>query len=284
MNGPAGIARESPYFPVVQDATPVTIPRLDEDPGQTAQAGGEANVVTQGESTVRNASRRTTNVQVFLRMRPTPEPAKLLEVRGENRNILVIRLPRREEDGVVALIDNSRQEHTFYFDAIFPMSTSQEDVFEKAAVPVLEDLMKGTTDTRVSTLRQRRRGADTSLRYVSGVNGTIFAYGQTGTGKTFTITGGAECYKDRGLIPRALTFVFDKVKEDGFTHYNVAVSYLEIYQERGYDLLTTAYGDARRIEDLQKASGEGRPRILHANVRHGIRLSHLIGDYYGDCE
>ena len=41
--------------------------------------------------------------------------------------------------------------------------------------------------------------------------GTIFAYGQTGSGKTFTITGGAERYVDRGIIPRLLSYVFDKV-------------------------------------------------------------------------
>ena len=45
--------------------------------------------------------------------------------------------------------------------------------------------------------------------FLKGYNGTIFAYGQTGSGKTFTITGGAERYSDRGIIPRALSYVFD---------------------------------------------------------------------------
>ena len=39
---------------------------------------------------------------------------------------------------------------------------------------------------------------------IEGYNSTIFAYGQTGTGKTYTMTGGAYNYEDRGLILRSL--------------------------------------------------------------------------------
>lgn len=45
---------------------------------------------------------------------------------------------------------------------------------------------------------------------LAGYNSTIFAYGQTGSGKTFTITGGAERYRDRGIIPRTLSYMFDQ--------------------------------------------------------------------------
>lgn len=44
---------------------------------------------------------------------------------------------------------------------------------------------------------------------LAGYNGTIFAYGQTGTGKTFTMTGGAEHYSDRGIIPRTLSYLYE---------------------------------------------------------------------------
>lgn len=47
---------------------------------------------------------------------------------------------------------------------------------------------------------------------LAGYNATIFAYGQTGSGKTFTITGGAERYQDRGIIPRALTYMYNEFK------------------------------------------------------------------------
>ena len=46
---------------------------------------------------------------------------------------------------------------------------------------------------------------------LKGFNGTVFAYGQTGSGKTFTMTGGAERYMDRGIIPRAVSHLYDQI-------------------------------------------------------------------------
>ena len=43
---------------------------------------------------------------------------------------------------------------------------------------------------------------------LQGFNGTVFAYGSTGSGKTFTITGGMQRYEDRGLVPRAISHAF----------------------------------------------------------------------------
>lgn len=48
---------------------------------------------------------------------------------------------------------------------------------------------------------------------LSGYNATIFAYGQTGSGKTFTITGGPERYEDRGIIPRAMSYLYSEFKK-----------------------------------------------------------------------
>ena len=54
---------------------------------------------------------------------------------------------------------------------------------------------------------------DLILGALEGVNATIFAYGQTGSGKTFTITGGPERYADRGLTPRAVSFLFQSIAQ-----------------------------------------------------------------------
>lgn len=86
-----------------------------------------------------------------------------------------------------------------------------------------------------------------------GYNGTIFAYGQTGSGKTYTITGGAERYADRGLIPRTLQHIFKRIQHDTHTVYTVHISYLEIYNEIGYDLLDSSR-DAKKLEDLPKVT------------------------------
>ncbi|PHJ22865.1 kinesin-related protein 3a, partial [Cystoisospora suis] len=217
------------------DSSPSSLPWEDHnvDPRQLDHSTCWSEDPAAGSPDTNPPERKQTDVQVYLRMRPTPEPTPLLGVRGEHKNILVARLPRKEDDLIQGVVDNSKQEHTFHFDAVFPMDTTQEKVFEVVAIPVLHNLMKG-------------------------INGTIFAYGQTGTGKTFTITGGAESYNDRGIIPRALSFIFSHIKQDGLAQYSVAISYLEIYQDKGYDLLTKAQADARRIDDLQKASS---PRL-----------------------
>lgn len=53
-------------------------------------------------------------------------------------------------------------------------------------------------------------GKPTVEAALAGFNATIFAYGQTGSGKTFTMTGGPERYCDRGIIPRAVSCVFEE--------------------------------------------------------------------------
>ena len=71
---------------------------------------------------------------------------------------------------------------------------------------------------------------------MSGYNGTIFAYGQTGTGKTHTMEGqpGPE---DQGIIPRSFEYIFASIKDSGATKYLVRASFLEIYNETIRDLL-----------------------------------------------
>ena len=84
-----------------------------------------------------------------------------------------------------------------------------------------------------------------------GYNGTIFAYGQTGSGKTFTITGGAERYADRGIIPRAVSYIFDHIKRTTDHQFKVSISYLEIYNANGYDLLDENHA-SKSLFDLPK--------------------------------
>lgn len=90
---------------------------------------------------------------------------------------------------------------------------------------------------------------------LDGFNGTIFAYGQTGSGKTFTVTGGPEKYEDRGIIPRSLSALFNQFKKRTDYIYSVHVSYLEIYQDVGYDLLDPKLEThAKSLDDLPKVS------------------------------
>ena len=167
-------------------------------------------------------------IQVFLRIRPSPNPSTYFATDDVNPNALVFNLPKaRAPGGGVApeetdeYVNNTRTRYPFTFDGIIEPSSTQEELFEDI-------------------------GASAVQSALNGYNSTIFAYGQTGSGKTFTMTGGMKRYADRGIIPRSVSLLFDefqKRREQGpgatadAVLYNCYVSYLELYNEAGYDLL-----------------------------------------------
>lgn len=69
---------------------------------------------------------------------------------------------------------------------------------------------------------------------IQGYNGTIFAYGQTASGKTHTMMGSEDCL---GVIPRAIHDIFEKIKKFPDREFLLRVSYMEIYNETITDLL-----------------------------------------------
>ena len=73
---------------------------------------------------------------------------------------------------------------------------------------------------------------------LEGYNGTIFAYGQTGTGKTFTMEGIEEPPEERGILPRAFEQIFYGVEQHPSTQFLICASFLEIYNEQVHDLLS----------------------------------------------
>jgi centromeric protein E len=72
-------------------------------------------------------------------------------------------------------------------------------------------------------------------RVMEGYHGTVFAYGMTGTGKTFSMQGTAV---SPGVIPLAISDIFSYIRENPVREFLLRVSYLEIYNEKIYDLLS----------------------------------------------
>ncbi|XP_020570046.1 kinesin-like protein KIF3A isoform X1 [Oryzias latipes] len=102
---------------------------------------------------------------------------------------------------------------TFTFDTVFGPDSKQLDVYNLTARPIVDSVLEG-------------------------YNGTIFAYGQTGTGKTFTMEGVRAVPELRGIIPNSFAHIFGHIaKAEGDTRFLVRVSYLEIYNEEVRDLL-----------------------------------------------
>ena len=102
----------------------------------------------------------------------------------------------------------------FTFDAAYDQESVQKDLYLETFAPLVNSVLEG-------------------------FNGTIFAYGQTGAGKTFTMEGVKGDPELEGVIPRSFHHIFDRISnapED--ERYLVRASYLEIYQEEIRDLLS----------------------------------------------
>jgi hypothetical protein len=69
---------------------------------------------------------------------------------------------------------------------------------------------------------------------LKGYNGTIFAYGQTGTGKTYTMVGDYKDKINRGIIPRSFDYIFETIKNDKENKYFISLSFIQIYLETVY--------------------------------------------------
>ncbi|NXU48925.1 KIF6 protein, partial [Turnix velox] len=177
----------------------------------------------------RQAAMVKETIRVYARVKPLGrrQQAGIYSIDEDEKPLssLEITVPRDLADG---FINNKREMYKFKFQKIFDQEAKQDVVFESIAKPVADCVL-------------------------AGYNGTILAYGQTGSGKTFTITGGAERYSDRGIIPRTLSYIFDQLQKDSSKVYTTHVSYLEIYNECGYDLLDPRH-EASRLEDLPKVT------------------------------
>ena len=92
-------------------------------------------------------------------------------------------------------------------------------------------------------------GKDVVNSVLDGFNGCIMAYGQTGTGKTFTMIGDLSNELDFGIIPRALRHIFHRVREDSQNVYEISLSFIQIYMENITDLLDPQNKHIRIRED-----------------------------------
>lgn len=151
------------------------------------------------------------NVQVIVRCRPLSED----ETRVHTPVVISCNENRREV-AAVQNIANKQIDRTFLFDRVFGPTSQQKDLYDMAVSPIVYEVLEG-------------------------YNCTIFAYGQTGTGKTYTMEGGArkkngEFPSDAGVIPRAVKQIFD-ILEAQHAEYSMKVTFLELYNEEISDLL-----------------------------------------------
>ncbi|EEY57642.1 kinesin heavy chain, putative [Phytophthora infestans T30-4] len=123
----------------------------------------------------------------------------------------------RLEDNTVARVHSEARgapdDHTFTFDQVFGTKSSQLNVYEATAKPLVESALRG-------------------------YNCTCFVYGQTGSGKTFSMDGVPGDKDYEGIIPRVMADIFDGIQSmQADLEFIVRVSYIEIYMEKIRDLL-----------------------------------------------
>jgi len=101
-------------------------------------------------------------------------------------------------------------------------------------------------------------------RVMEGYHGTVFAYGMTGTGKTFSMQGTAS---SPGVIPLAITDIFSYIRETPSREFLLRVSYLEIYNEKIHDLLSmpTGSGVGGNIQQEEIKLREDSKRGVYAS-------------------
>jgi len=121
---------------------------------------------------------------------------------------------------------NIKEIKSFTFDHTYDYRATQELIFSQTALPILESIMEG-------------------------YNGTIFAYGQTGTGKTFTMEGN-DNETDKGIIPRSIDWIFNNIKNYPAQQFLVRVSFVEIYNEEVRDLLSKVKRQKLNVREKDK--------------------------------
>ncbi|KAJ8604878.1 hypothetical protein CTAYLR_010413 [Chrysophaeum taylorii] len=205
----------------------------EEDEDDAATTATESSAVDEAKK--RRSGKE--GITVYLRIRPTQRPSKFYNIaNGESGSAQALHwdIPPEAIPGS-EFVNNTRTKFSFKFNKILPMDITQAQVFERVGSHVVKNAL-------------------------DGFNSTIFAYGQTGSGKTFTMTGGAERYDDRGIIPRALSMIFREFRTRSDAAWTAHISYMEIYNEQGFDLLDPSH-DFKGLQDL--------PRVRMMEDEHG---------------
>ncbi|KAG5386795.1 hypothetical protein IGI04_038265 [Brassica rapa subsp. trilocularis] len=144
------------------------------------------------------------------------------------------------KDGELGVVTGNHSKKSFKFDRVYTPKDGQVDVFADASPMVVSVL--------------------------DGYNVCIFAYGQTGTGKTFTMEGTPQ---NRGVNYRTVEQLFEIANERRETiSYNISVSVLEVYNEQIRDLLATSPA-SKKLEIKQSFDGSHHvPGLVEAKVEN----------------
>jgi kinesin family protein 18/19 len=195
-------------------------------------------IVEETKTYIDNLKKGAYNILVCVRCRPlSPLECQLSTsetIRIMDNKILVLMDPI-EYNGPSTVFKNRTREQTYAFDFAFDKYSSQITVFENSTKFLIDGI-------------------------VNGYNATVFAYGATGAGKTYTMLGNES---NPGIMPLTLQELFKKVNKYKDREYKLKFWYLEIYNENIRDLLkfidkpSTIINDDNEYLDLREDPVKG---------------------------
>ncbi|QRV90691.1 kinesin motor domain protein [Ceratobasidium sp. AG-Ba] len=212
----------------------------------------------------------TTNIQVVIRCR-----GRNAREQAENSPLIVeTGGPRSEEVTIETALPQSSfgvytpaPTRTYPFDKVFGPEADQALVFHDVVSPILEEVL-------------------------NGYNCTVFAYGQTGTGKTYTMQGDlsptltGNPSADAGIIPRTLHKLFLQL-ENNVSDYSVKVSFVELYNEELRDLLVSDFkepGSSAQPMAIAAGVGAGGLKIFDDSAKKGTFIQGLEEAHVRDAQ
>ncbi|XP_012485648.1 kinesin-like protein KIN-7K, chloroplastic isoform X1 [Gossypium raimondii] len=204
--------------------------------GQSSPASSSARSKPQyiySDNLHADADRSKENVTVTVRFRPL-SPRELRQ--GEEIAWYA--------DGETIVRNEHNQTTAYAYDRVFAPTTTTRQVYDVSAQHVVSGAMEG-------------------------INGTIFAYGMTSSGKTHTMHGDQ---RSPGIIPLAVKDAFSIIQETPNREFLLRVSYLEIYNEVVNDLLNPAGQNLRIREDAQGTFVEGIKEEVVLSPAHALSL------------
>ncbi|KAH8396591.1 hypothetical protein KR215_000910 [Drosophila sulfurigaster] len=157
------------------------------------------------------------SIKVVCRFRPLNDS----EERAGSK--FVVKFPNNVEENCISIAGK-----VYLFDKVFKPNASQEKVYNEAAKSIVTDVL-------------------------AGYNGTIFAYGQTSSGKTHTMEGVIGDSVKQGIIPRIVNDIFNHIyaMEENL-EFHIKVSYYEIYMDKIRDLLDVSKVNLSVHEDKNR--------------------------------
>ncbi|KAJ9644122.1 Kinesin- motor protein [Coniosporium tulheliwenetii] len=183
-----------------------------------------------------------TNINVVVRCRGRSDR----EVR-ENSGVVVSTEGTKGKNVELSMGPSALSNKTYHFDKVFSPAADQGMIFDEVVAPILDEVL-------------------------AGFNCTIFAYGQTGTGKTYTMSGDISSVLPlpdaAGIIPRVLHSLFEKLGDEE-SENSVKCSFIELYNEELRDLLSQ--DDNVKLKIFDDSSKKGGSSTLV----QGMEESHI---------